>query len=128
LSSNGLISAVRADAGKIQHADIVNMINRLSPSSYARAAWYAHPDTQPQIDILNFTAGTEGLLSPYVTYTENGVTMLRGRPVVYNEFNPTLGAVGDLLLADMADYLMWEKGGIQAASSIHVQFLTDQTA
>jgi HK97 family phage major capsid protein len=53
--------------------------------------------------------------------------MLRGRPVVYNEFNPTLGSVGDLLLADMNDYLIWEKGGIEAASSIHVEFLTDQT-
>lgn len=127
-TGNSLISATRTDANEIDHDDVLRMINRLPPSRYANAVWFAHPDTQPQIDKLNFTAGSTGILSPYVSYTDNGVTMLRGRPVVYNEFCPTLGTLGDILLADMTDYLMWEKGGIEAASSIHVQFLTDQTA
>jgi len=43
------------------------------------------------------------------------------------EFNPTLGAVGDILLADMSQYIMIDKD-VQSASSIHVQFLTDQVA
>jgi len=28
----------------------------------------------------------------------------------------------------MSQYLMWEKGGVETASSIHVAFTTDQTA
>jgi HK97 family phage major capsid protein len=51
-----------------------------------------------------------------------------GRPVVETEFNAALGTAGDILLADMSEYLMWEKNAVEAASSIHVQFLTDQTA
>ena len=125
LNSAALISATRTDANEIDHADVQRMINRLPAARYASAVWYCHPDTQPQIDSLNISTS---LLSPYVNYTPNGVTMLRGRPVVYSEFNPTLGSVGDILLVDMSDYLMWEKGGVQAAASIHVQFLTDQTA
>jgi HK97 family phage major capsid protein len=45
--------------------------------------------------------------------------------VVETEFNPTLGTVGDILLADMSQYVIIDKD-VQAASSIHVQFLTDQ--
>lgn len=125
LNGGALASAVRTNANNIDHDDVLRMINLLLPSSYANAVWFASPDVQPEIDALNFTAGSTGILSPYVSYSENGVTMLRGRPVIYNEFNPTLGSVGDLLLVDMNDYLMWEKA-VEAASSIHVQFLTDQ--
>jgi HK97 family phage major capsid protein len=47
--------------------------------------------------------------------------------VVETEFNATLGTVGDIVLADMSQYAMIEKD-VQAASSIHVQFITDQVA
>jgi HK97 family phage major capsid protein len=126
LNSGALISATRTNATNIDHDDVMRMINRLQPELYASAVWFAHPDTQPEIDALSFTSGSTGILSPYVTYTDSGVTMLRGRPVVYNEFCPSLGSVGDLLLAGMDDYLTWEKGGVEAASSVHVEFLTDQ--
>lgn len=122
-----LISAVRDNATNITHDDIVRMISRLPANAHSRAVWLANPDIMPEIDTLNFTAGTTGILSPYVTYTADGVTMLRGRPVVYNEFSPTLGSVGDLLLWDPNDYLYWEGAGVEGASSIHVQFLTNQT-
>lgn len=122
-----LLSAVRTNATNIDHDDVMRMISRLPARAHSRAVWFANPDAMPEIDTLNFTSGTTGILSPYVTYTADGVTMLRGRPVVYNEFSPTLGSVGDLLLADMSDYLFWE-GAMEGASSIHVQFLTNQTA
>jgi HK97 family phage major capsid protein len=127
LNGGAVISAVRDNANTISHADITRMISRLPARAHAKAVWLANPDIMPQIDSLSFTSGSTGILSPYVTYTADGVTMLRGRPVVYNEFSPTLGAVGDLLLADPGDYLYWEGAGVEGASSIHVQFLTNQT-
>jgi HK97 family phage major capsid protein len=128
LNSAAVISAVRTNATNIDHDDILRMVARTNSRQFSNSVWFANPDIAPEIDSLNFTAGTNGILSPYVTYTADGVTMLRGRPVIYNEFSPTLGSVGDLLLADLSDYLFWEKGGVEAAASIHVQFLTDQTA
>jgi HK97 family phage major capsid protein len=127
LSAGGLISAVRTDANEIDGDDVIRMVARITPSAYSRMVWLASPATMGQIDKLNFTSGSTGILSPYVTYTANGVTNLRGRPVVYNEFSPSLGAVGDLLLWDPQDYLYWEGAGVEGASSIHVQFLTNQT-
>lgn len=122
-----LISATRTDANEIDHDDILRMKVRMSPKAYARMVWLANPDVAPQIDKLNFTAGTTGILSPYVTYDADGVTRVAGRPVVYNEFSPTLGTLGDFILWDPDDYLYWEGSGIEGASSIHVQFLTNQT-
>ena len=52
---------------------------------------------------------------------------LMGRPVVETEFNATLGDEGDIVLADMRQYAMIDRD-VEAASSIHLQFLTDETA
>ena len=98
------------------------------PRSKARAKWYINSEVHDQLDQLTFTSGSTGILSPYVRYDSNGVMNIYGRPVVETEFNAALGTAGDILLADMSEYLMWEKNAIEAASSIHVQFLTDQTA
>jgi HK97 family phage major capsid protein len=127
LNGGSVISATRTNATNIDHDDIIRMRIRFDPNAYNRAVWLANPDIQGELDSLSFTSGTTGILSPYVTYTADGVTMLRGRPVIFNEFSPTLGAVGDLLLVDPADYLYWEGAGVEGASSIHVQFLTNQT-
>jgi HK97 family phage major capsid protein len=127
LNGGAVLSVTRTDANNVDHADITRMVARINPDAYARMVWLASPNVMPEIDTLNFTAGSTGILSPYVTYGSNGVTSLRGRPVIYNEFSPSLGAVGDLLLWDPADYLYWEGAGVEGASSIHVQFLTNQT-
>ena len=51
---------------------------------------------------------------------------LYGRPVIPTEFNATLGTVGDIVLADFSQYKLANMGAVQTASSMHVQFLTDQ--
>jgi HK97 family phage major capsid protein len=127
LNGGSVISAVRTDANEIDGDDVIRMVSRIHPEAYARMVWLATPAALSQIDKINFTSSSTGILSPYVTYTANGVTLLRGRPVIYNEFSPSLGAVGDILLVDPADYLYWEGAGVEGASSIHVQFLTNQT-
>jgi len=52
---------------------------------------------------------------------------LFGRPVVPIEQCSALGSVGDIILADLSQYLLIDKGGINAASSIHVRFLYDES-
>ena len=48
---------------------------------------------------------------------------LYGRPVIPVEHCATLGTQGDIVLADWSQYILIEKGGIDVASSIHVQFI-----
>ena len=54
--------------------------------------------------------------------------ILMGRPVIPVEYCKAVGTVGDVILWDPASYVLVDKaGGPKTASSIHVQFLTDQT-
>jgi len=53
---------------------------------------------------------------------------LFGRPIRICEVSPLLGSQGDIGFFDQSEYLLIEKGGVQAASSIHVRFVFDETA
>jgi HK97 family phage major capsid protein len=104
------------------------MYARLWGRSRANAVWYYNQDIEPQLLGLEFPVGTGGVpaylpagglsASPYGT--------LLGRPMIPIEYASTLGTVGDIILADFSQYLTIDKGGVQAAESMHVQFLTDQ--
>ena len=48
---------------------------------------------------------------------------LMGRPVIEIEQADTVGDQGDIMLLDLSQYLMIDKGGLEAAQSIHVRFL-----
>jgi HK97 family phage major capsid protein len=130
LNSPCLITPSRVTLLQVNHDDILNMWERLHPRFRAGAKWYINAEVEQQLDKLAFTsnAATTEMMSPYVNYRPDGVMAVKGRPVVVTEFNEALGTVGDILLANFDDYLFWEKGAVEAAMSIHVQFLTDQTA
>lgn len=107
--------------------NLYKMWSRLPARSRSKAVWYINQDCEPQLDTLSISAGIGALEPRMVTYGVDGLMRIKGRPVVATEFNPTVGDMGDILLADMSEYLFWEKGGVQSASSIHVQFVTDET-
>ena len=52
---------------------------------------------------------------------------LLGRPIVPIEQCQTLGTVGDIILADLSQYVIADKGGLESASSIHVRFVYDES-
>lgn len=130
LASAALISAT-AESGQAAdtfvYENIPAMWQRLHPRSRPKSAWFINSEIEPWLDELYLAAGTAGLNPRYVNYGSDGVMTIKGRPVYVTEFNAAPGDVGDVLLADMSEYLLWEKQGIQAAQSIHVQFLTDET-
>ena len=117
-------------ADTVSFQNIVDMWARLHPRSKQSAgtAWFVNSDVMPQLDTLTLTAGTAGIPPRFVNYNDQGVMSIKGKPVYETEFNSTLGDLGDIVLADMSEYLMWEhSAGVQEAVSIHVQFLTDET-
>jgi len=50
-----------------------------------------------------------------------------GRPLLEVEYAAALGTTGDIMLASLSQYQTINKGGVQAASSIHVSFAADET-
>jgi HK97 family phage major capsid protein len=103
-----------------------------------RSVWLCNSDTLQMQMSMNIefksSAGAgiaAGARFPTITLPgENGNTMatIMGRPVVVTEHNVALGTAGDIVLADLSQYQAIEKGGIETASSLHVKFVTDETA
>lgn len=129
--TSGCLVTVNGEAGQLAdtvvNENINNMWQRLLPECKPRAAWFVNSEVWPQLDDLAIAVGAGALEPRNVTYGPDGVLRLKGRPVYETEFNTALGEVGDILLADMSQYLFWEKGGVQSAQSVHVAFLTDET-
>lgn len=127
MNSGALITVTRDTGSAIKAADIKTMWNRLDPRARKNATWYIGNDSRPQIDEL-FASGSTALWFPYLTIDPiTGSYRLYGRPVVDSEFNASLNTTGDIVLADMSQYLFWDKNGVESATSIHLQFLTDET-
>lgn len=125
LNSPALISQTRIDQNTILNADILSMWQRLHPSNRANSAWFVNSEAEPKLDQLYLTTSLE---SRYISYGNDGVMRMKGRPVYVTEFNAALGSVGDILLADMSDYLLWEKGGVQSSVNPWLQWLTGEQA
>jgi HK97 family phage major capsid protein len=92
--------------------------------------WYINRECLPQLMSMSQPVGTGGVP---VWLPANGASgrpqdTLMGLPINYIEQASALGDKGDIMLADFSQYLFSDKGGLQTASSIHVNFTTDETA
>lgn len=125
MNSGALVTVAKEGtqaANTILHANITKMWNRLWGRNRASAAWFINQDVEPQLQDMLHSAG---IMSSYAReYVERGTIL--GRPVVPVEQASTLGTAGDIVLADMSQYFMIEKGGIDAQVSMHVRFLYDE--
>ena len=123
-AAGSFISATRLNATQINDADIVQMWARryTGVNDYV---WFGNAEIGPYLHQMTLSTtpsympagGRSG--APYAT--------LMGRPYHDIEYCPALGTVGDLMLVSPSQYSLISKGGVEAASSIHVQFLNDET-
>lgn len=141
-------------AATIVFENIQNMWARMYAPSRRNAIWLIDQSVEPQLNAMSINVGTGGvpvymptnsffggltngpatgndgagagggLGGTAGTYQASGTLM--GRPVFCYEYGAALGTKGDILLIDPTQYLGITKGGIQAAQSMHVQFLTDE--
>lgn len=116
-------------AATILKENVEKMYSRMFASSLARSEWLINQDCWPQLFQLSQQVGIGGVP---VFIPAGGLSVapfgtLLGRPITPIEQCQTVGTVGDIMFVDLQGYKMIEKGGIEAASSIHVQFLTDET-
>ncbi len=112
-------------AKTIVAANVVKMLARFR-GNVANAAWFVNQDVLPQLPLM--TLGQQPIFIPGGSFENAPFGVLLGRPIVPVEHCETLGTKGDIVLADFSEYLLIEKGGMEEAESIHVKFLTDETA
>jgi len=129
----GCTVTVNPEAGQaaatIVMQNVVNMWARMWAPSRRNAVWLINQDCEPQLMQMSIGVGTGGapLYFPPGGLSASPYATLLGRPVIACEYCQTLGTAGDIILADFREYQMIEKGGVQTASSIHVNFTYDET-
>ncbi len=117
-------------ADTVVAANISKMWTRMWAKSRPNAAWFITQDVEAQLDLLAVTVGLGGMpvYMPPSGIADLPYGRMKGRPVIITEHNQALGDAGDIALVDFSQYLVLDKGDMQSASSIHVAFLTDETA
>ena len=104
--------------------NLVKMWSRLWARSRTNSVWYINPEIEPLLYTLR--VGDKPVYIPAGGLSEKPYGTLFGRPVMPLEQCSELGEVGDIILADLSQYILIDKGGINATSSIHVRFLYDE--
>ncbi|MCC7371634.1 MAG: phage major capsid protein [Chloroflexi bacterium] len=115
-------------AATIVVENLVKMWARMWGPSRQNAVWFYNQDVEPQLFTMGLIVGTGGapIYMPPGGLSASPYGTLFGRPMIPIEQCSTLGTVGDIILADMSQYIVAEKGGMQSASSLHVRFLYDE--
>jgi HK97 family phage major capsid protein len=131
LNANCLVTVAKETgqlANTIVNDNITKMWSRCWGRSRKNAVWLINQDVEPQLLGMGITVGTGGspVYMPPGGLSQSPYSTLMGRPVIPVEYCETLGTVGDIILADFSQYLIYEKATLQSASSMHVRFLNDE--
>lgn len=130
--NSGCLVAVAKESGQAADTlviqNILKMYSRITDSSRPFADWLINSDCFPQLYTMSLAVGTGGapvLLPPGGASASPYMTLL-GRPILPIEQCATIGDQGDIIFADLREYGLADKGGIQSAVSMHVQFLYNE--
>lgn len=120
-----LLTLLRVDASEIDATDVANMWAHrwVGLDDYV---WFADQSIFPQM--IGLTIGQVPIFIPGGSLANTPNTTLLGRPYIETEHNKALGTAGDLMLASMSQYQTITKGGVKAATSVEVAFVTDEDA
>jgi HK97 family phage major capsid protein len=126
MNSPCLVSPLRAGANLVDQTDIATLWSRRWPA-FNDYVWLINTTVWPQL--VNLTLGNFPLVLPMNSGIQGdpGGFSIYGRPVLEVEYAAALGTTGDIMLASLGQYQTINKGGVQAASSIHVSFAADET-
>lgn len=124
-------------AGTFRGENAIQMWSRLDARSKQSAVWFHNVDVEPDLWKLSaYTQAVQGANAavdamPMVVphgygYNTSKFPLLFGRPLIPVEYCSTVGIQGDVILADLSQYIVIDKGGAQAASSMHVRFIYDE--
>ena len=113
-------------ASTITYKNLTGMLSKLYPGSFRNSIWIAHQTTIPQLLSLTIAVGTGGAFIPVLTEDRGGTFKMLTRPVIFTEKTEPLGSRGDLILADLSQYIVGLRAELRFDLSIHKHFTTDE--
>ena len=105
--------------------NLTRMMASMFAGSFSNSIWICHQTTIPQLLTLSLAVGTGGNAIPVMSETNGQFTMLT-RPVLFTEKTEALGTKGDIMLADLSQYVVGLRSGMSFETSIHIHFTTDE--
>lgn len=123
------IQVPRTAPGAVGWADILALMSRLTTGSLGKRSttWIASPTLIPSMLSLA-DATNAALVKPGATLEQAPPRSLYGIPITWSDHLPVLGNVGDLILADLAYYIIKDGSGPFIASDAGiVHFTTNRT-
>lgn len=113
---------------KVLFENVLKMFNRMPASMRSKAFWYMN---QELLDYLPFMKVDLGTYEHPVYMPAGGATgaqyeTLFGRPIKWTEQNAAPGTKGDIVFANLNQYLIGQKGAARLDVSMHVRFLNDE--
>jgi len=136
LNSGAAITVTRNTASKVLYEDVSGMWARMFAPLRNNAVWIIDQSVEQQLEQMSIAIGTAGVLAPIykpagTSFSVNGTqgylgATIYGRPVLVTEYGATLGTVGDIILTNLGEYTVIDKGGVRQDVSLHVAFLTDE--
>jgi len=137
LESSSLVTVSKEGsqtAATIVSANLQKMMARLLPGAWSNAVWLAHPSClsqllQVSVPLMNANATSQTNAAFAPALIEPGGRMsLNGRPLIVTDHCAPLGTVGDILLVDLSQYLIGQRGELRIEASPHLYFATDEVA
>lgn len=140
LNSDCLVTVAKRTAGSpdqsadtVEYPNIVEMWSRMYGPCRSRAVWLINQDVEPQLHQMRFPDAN--VTQPVPAYMPAGglssspYATLMGRPVIPTQACETLGDKGDIVLADLSQYMtVMKAGGIRQDVSMHLWFDYDVQA
>jgi len=122
-------------ASTINYENVKNMYSRLHQACVNNAVWIINQGCRAQmlglVQTVKNVAGTDnvgGSADPLMRDDGRGGFVLLGIPVVFTEKTPALTNQGDIILADLSQYVVGMRSEISIKKSEHLYFDSDQVA
>lgn len=127
----GCVVSVGKETGQaadtVVFENVLKMWSRLWAPGRSNAVWLINQDVEPQLYSMAASVGTGGntVFLPQGGLSVAPYSTLFGRPVLAVEYCDTVGDSGDVVLADLSQYALIDKGPL-GAYSIHLRFDYDE--
>jgi HK97 family phage major capsid protein len=118
-------------AATIVYKNVLKMLARILIKQESAVVWIANRTIIPQLAQMNLTTGTGGspVYIPASVIAGQPWNMLFGYPILFTEKAAALGTVGDIILTDLSQYVIFDDvQGLDVAQSTHIKFLEAQEA
>lgn len=113
-------------ADTFTYRNVVDMWNRMYAKCRKNAVWLINQDLEPQLDLMQFVPNSNQPIPVYMPAggaSASPYATLKGRPVIPVEACQALGDKGDVILADLSQYMtLMKTSGIRQDVSIHLYF------